>query len=124
MQRLSPYLLGPELLWLLLYGLVSILAKANVPPSKSMDNLLHNLYLLIPLVALLVFSLWYFPAVEKDWLLLRVWIAGIIGAHYCLDKGLGAYSEQGAGIGTAYIVGIMIVFCVLVAGSIFVKLRF
>ena len=99
MQRILPYLLGPEIIWILLFGVVSIMAKATVPPTKSMDNLLENLFLFVPLAALLVFSLWYFPAAEKNWLLLRVWVAGVFGAHYVLDKGLGAHSEQGPGLG-------------------------
>ncbi len=89
-----------------------------------MDGFLENLFLYVPVVAALLFGLWYIPAIEKNGLLLRVWIAGIFGAHYVLDKGLGAHSQQGPGIGTAYIVGILLVFFVLVCGSIFVKIRF
>lgn len=124
MARLLPYLAGPELIWMLLYGGAILLGKFNVPPSKSINDFLEYFYTLVPLAALLIFSLWYFPSVERNWLLLRVWIAGIVGAHYVLDKGLSAHSEQGPGIGTAYLAGLLFTFCALVAGSIFVKIRF
>ena len=60
----------------------------------------------------------------KNWLLLRVWVAGVFGAHYALEKGMSAYSDQGPGIGAAYIAGISLAMFALVAGSIFVKIRF
>lgn len=121
---MSRYLIGPELIWLVIYGVVTLLANANMPPTKAMDNVLENLFLYIPLATLLTFSLWYFPGVERNWLLLRVWIVCVFGGHYALEKGLGAHSQQGPGIGTAYIVGIMFVFVALIVGSIFVKIRF
>ena len=124
MQKILSILAGPELIWCAVFGIVSVMAKMNVPPTKTMDKNLENLYLLIPLATVLIFSLWYFPGVEKNWLLLRVWVAGVFGSHYALEKGLGAYSEQGPGIGTAYMVGMSLVFFALIAGSIFVKIRF
>jgi hypothetical protein len=124
MSRLIAYLPGPELIWLALYGIVSLIARANVPPDKAIDDRLEYLCYYVPLAAFLTFGLWYFPGVEKNWLLLRVWIACVFGGHYVLEKGLGAHSQQGPGIGTAYIVGMIFVFFALIVGSIFVKIRF
>lgn len=124
MQRFLPYLFGPELYWFLLYLGAILLGKFNVPPSKSIDNFLEYFYVIPPLAALLSFSLWYFPAVEKNWLLLRVWIAGILGAHYVFNKALSAHSVQGPGIGMGYLAGMIYTFCILIGGSIFVKIRF
>lgn len=121
---MSRFLIGPELLWLALYGIVSLIAKANVPPVKAIDERLEHLWFFVPLAALLTFGLWYFPGVEKNWLLLRVWIVCVFGGHYVLEKGLGAHSQQGPGIGTAYMVGMIFVFFALIVGSIFVKIRF
>jgi hypothetical protein len=109
---------------MLLYGGAILLGKFNVPPSKSINDFLEYFYAVVPLAALLIFSLWYFPSVERNWLLLRVWIAGMVGAHFVLEKGLSAHSEQGPGIGTAYLVGLILTFWALVIGSIFVKFRF
>lgn len=124
MSRLFQLLAGPELLWLFIYGAVTVLAKSNVPPTKGMDRFIELLCIWIPLLALATFVLWYIPVVEKQWLLLRVWVVCLVAGHFALEKGLGAYSEQGPGIGTAYIVGILLLFGALVAGSLFIKIRF
>ena len=123
-SSLLHWVFGPEILWFILYLLAGWLAKANAEPPHSLDGFLENLFLWVPLAVLLTFSLWYFPGVEKNWLLLRVWIVCLVGGHYVLDAGLKGYSEQGPGIGTAYIVGIGILFFALIAGTIFVKIRF
>lgn len=117
------YLFGPEILWLILYGMAALVAKANVPPSKSLDKFIENCWFWVPLMALLMFALWWLPTVEKRWLLLRVWIAGLVGGHYVLDRVMRAYSEQGPGIGTAYIMGMIFVFVALVTGSVVVRFR-
>ncbi|MBK9014406.1 MAG: hypothetical protein IPM82_10120 [Saprospiraceae bacterium] len=62
--------------------------------------------------------------VEKRWLLLRVWVACVVGGHFVMEKVMSAYSEQGPGIGTAYIMGMGLLFFVLIGGSIFVKIKF
>ena len=79
----------------------------------------------MPFVAVpLTFGLYWTPGVEHRWLLLRIWVAALVGTHYVLEKGLGAYSEQGPSIGTAYIMGILFAFFVLIVGSVFVKIKF
>jgi len=119
MPRFLQLLIGPELLWAFYYLLVVLTIKVSGSPLKTMDNFWERLAFFVPLVAApLVFGLYWVPGVERNWLLLRIWIAGLIGAHYVLEKGLGAYTEQGPGIGTAYIMGIIFVFVVLVAGSV------
>lgn len=124
MPRLLQLLSGPELFWCAIFGGASLLSRMNTPPVKAMDSFIENLYLVIPALTILSFSLWYIPGVEKNGLLLRVWIAGLVGAHFVLEKGLGAYSQQGPGIGMTYIAGMLFVFLALVAGSIFIKLKF
>ncbi len=117
-------LLGPELFWMVLYAAAAFLEKANTPPSKSIDNVIEYLWFWIPVASLLIFGLWWIPLVEKDWLLLRVWVLGIVGGHFVLEKALGAYSNQGPGVGMGYLAGILFIFVFLVIGSIFVKIRF
>ncbi len=121
---MTRYLLGPELLWLLAYAAASLVARANVPPTKALDKFIENCWFWIPLFALACFALWWVPGVEKRWLLLRVWIACLVGGHLAMEKVFRAYSAQGPGIGTAYILGMIFLFVLLVAGSIFVKLKF
>ncbi len=125
MSRLSTYLLGPELLWFLFYLLVVLFIKFSGAPDKSLDDYCINLAYLVPFVAVpLTFALFWVPGVERNWLLLRVLIACLFGAHFVLDRGLKAHSEQGPGVGTAYIMGMMFTLVVMVAGGIFIKIKF
>ncbi len=124
MPRFFSLLFGPEILWLGLYWAAAFLKKANQPTSHPMDKFIDGLYLWVPLLVLLTFGLWYVPAVEKRWLLLRVWVVCLVAGHFVLEKGMSAYSQQGPGIGMGYLVGIILVLAALCAGSLFVKIRF
>jgi hypothetical protein len=124
MSRILQLFIGPEFLWLLIYAGAALLAKLNDPPSKAIDKLIENSWFYIPVLALLSFGLWYAPGVEKNWLLLRVWIASVVVGHYAMEKAMGAYSVQGPGIGMGYLAGMMLLFVILIAGSVFVKIRF
>lgn len=118
------YIIGPELLWLLIYGVANLIAKANMPPTKSMDDFIEKCWFYVPLLVLLCFALWWLPMVEKNWLLLRVWVVSILAGHFVLEKIMGAYSTQGPGIGMAYLAGMLILFILLIIGSVFVKIKF
>jgi hypothetical protein len=117
------YILGPELFWMLAYGAAQLIAKANVPPSKSIDGFIDKCWFYVPLLVLVCFALWWLPMVEKRWLLPRVWVASILGGHFVLEKIMGAYSEQGPGIGTAYLVGLILLIFWLIAGTVFVLIK-
>lgn len=117
-------LIGPELPWLLIYGLVMLLGRANFLPRPLVDDALEGLSVLVPGVTVMLFLLWYIPDAEKRWLLLRVWVATLFGAHFALEKGMSAYSNQGPGIGSAYIAGMVLMIFALIVGSLFVQIRF
>lgn len=118
-------LIGPELLWCFFYLVVVVVIKMTSSPIKSMDNFWVSTAYFIPLILLpLTFLLYYFPGVIKDWMLLRIWIVGIIGGHFVLNRSLQAHSEQGPGVGTAYMMGIIFIFIILVIGSIWAKIKF
>lgn len=121
---MTRYLIGPELFWLLIYGVAVYVAKANTPPVKSVDNFIDQCWFWIPAVSMLVFGLWWLPSVEKNWLLLRVWLFGLIGGHFVLEKVISAYSTQGPGTGMGYLAGMIFLFVGLVVGSIIVLIRF
>lgn len=119
------WLLGPELLWIFCYLLVLLVIKMTGSPVKNMDKIWIKLAFWVPFVVVpLTFALWFFPAVERDWLMLRVWAAGLFGAHFVLEKGLNAHSEQGPGVGTAYIFGVIFVIFMLILGTVFVLILF
>ncbi len=121
---MTRYLLGPELFWLLMYAAAIFLGKANTAPKFPLNDFIDAMWLSIPAVSLLVFGLWWIPSVDKNWLLLRVWIVGIVGGHFVIEKAFNAYSQPGPGSGMGYLAGMMFLFISLVAGSIFVKIRF
>jgi hypothetical protein len=114
------YLVGPELFWLLMYVAAMLLKKANATPSKALDDIIEYLWFWIPAISLLVFGLWWIPSIEQDWLLLRVWVSGLLGGHFVLEKALAAYSNQGPGIGMGYLGGLMLEIAFLVLGSVVV----
>ena len=122
--NMTRFLLGPELFWLLLYAAAVLLGKANAAHRFPLDDFIDKLWFGIPVASLLVFGLWWIPSVEKNWLLLRVWVFGLIGGHFVIEKALNAYSRQGPGIGMGYLAAMLFLFLFLVAGSIFIKIRF
>lgn len=118
-------LIGPELLWCFFYLIVLIMVRLTASPVKSMDNFWVSTVYIIPLVFIpLTFLLYYVPGVTRDWMLLRIWIAGIIGGHLVMSRSLLAHSEQGPGVGMAYMLGMGILFVILVVGSIWAKIKF
>lgn len=119
------FLIGPELLWLLFYFMALMIIKMTGSPVKSMDGFWESTAWIIPLVLIpLTFMLYFVPGVIRDWMLLRIWIVGLVGGHLLLNRCLMAYSDQGPGIGTAYIMGMALALLTLVAGSIWVKIKF
>jgi hypothetical protein len=123
-MKILKILLGPELCWIILYGLALGVARANKKSSFAYDAIIENVWFYIPLISVMIFGLYWVPIVEKNWLLLRIWIAGIIMGHFVLETMLASYSQQGPGIGMGYLAGIILLFILLVVGSIIVKLVF
>lgn len=125
MNKLPQLLIGPELLWCFFYLVVLIIVKVTSSPIKSMDEFWVSTAYIIPLVLIpLTFLFYYVPGVTRDWLLLRIWIVGIIGGHIVLNRSLLAHSEQGPGVGTAYMMGMGFMIFTLIAGSVWAKIKF
>src|SRR6187401_69129 len=125
MNRLLHFLIGPELLWVIYYILVVVFIKLSHSPVKSMDSFWLSMAYLIPLILLpLSFMLYFIPGVIRPWLLPRLWLAGIIGGHFVLNKALLAHSEQTPGVGTAYMMGLIILFIALVGCTIWAVIKF
>ena len=125
MSKLPNLLLGPELLWLIFYGIVIIVIRASGSPMKSMDGFWSSMYYVVPLVLIpLTFMLYYVPGVTRPMLLLRIWIAGLVGGHYVLSRSLQAYTEQGPGVGTAYIIELDLLLVLLISVSIWAVIKF
>jgi len=121
-MKVLKIVLGPELYWVLLYMLSIILAQANKRSNFVYDDIIENVWFYIPLLSIMIFGLYWIPIVEKNWLLARIWISGIVMGHFVLETLLESYSQQGPGIGMGYLAGMLLLFIILVAGSIVVKL--
>lgn len=118
------FLLGPEVFWFILYAAAALLGRLNQPPSTGLNDFVERIWFWLPAAGLLVFGLWCLPTVEKNWLLLRVWICGIFGWHFVLEQVFSDFNKSGPGGGTAYLVSFILQLIFLVAGSVFVKIKF
>lgn len=125
MNRWANYLLGPELYWVLLFALVSLVIRLTNSPVKFMDEIWIRMSVIVPLIFLpLSFGLYWIALVPKKFLLLRLVIAGFLGSHFVMEKGINAYTNQGPGSGTAYMVGILLMLMVLLVLSIIALFKF
>ena len=125
MNKSTSILIGPEIIWIVYYLILLLVIRLTQAPNKSLDSLWIALIYIIPLVLLpLTFGLYYVPGVVRSWLLLRLWIAGLVGCHVVIGKALLAHSEQGPGVGMAYIMGMGFALFVLVVGSVWALIKF
>ena len=112
------YLIGPETIWILIYLLARLITKNDILPPKSLDALIVNSWYWVPLLTVLTFTLYWIPYASNDWLILRIWIVSLIFGHLTLEHLTSSYSQQGPGIGTTYLAGMLFMFVGLIAGSI------
>lgn len=94
-------------------------------PAESMDSIWMAFTYIVPLVLIpLSFGLYYVPGCIRSWLLPRILVAGLIGSHCVLNDALLAHSQQGPGVGTAYIVGMLFALIILAAGAVWALIKF
>lgn len=114
------YILGPEIIWILLLGISILIARSNTAPDFPMDDFIDKSWFLIALCGLMTYSLYFFPFVHKNFLFLRIWVICIFAGHHILETLTSAYSQQGPGIGMGYLAGMLFMIIALMAGSIMV----
>lgn len=118
------HLAGPELFWLLLYLGAVALGKANTPPSKAIEDFIEPLWFWIPASSLILFGLWWMPSLNKGgWLLLRIWILGLVCSYLVAEKAYAASSFQGPGIGMGLVGTVSIQIFVLMLGTVAVGVK-
>lgn len=116
------YIASPEFFWFLFYLVARLTARLNRDKAGELDSVIENAWFYVPLFVMLTFSLYWIPAAPKTWLLLRIWLTGILMGHVVLNTLMTAYSEQGPGIGMGYLAGILFILIVLIAGSLYVTI--
>ncbi|UFH53731.1 hypothetical protein [Spirosoma sp. KNUC1025] len=106
MNRLTAYLLGPELIWLAMLGLTGIIVTLYQPmPANDHDRLLNFGYFLPVIGVLLAFSPLYWGPGSHWWWLLRIILASLIGAGLLvgyLCEAARYNDSRDSGIGTAF----------------------
>lgn len=122
MNNLLKYLFGPEAYWLIIFLFSRYIARLNTKPLFTFDFIIVEAWLLIPVLSLGVFWLYRMPGIETDRLIFRIWVSGIVFGHLVMNTLTNAYSDQGPGIGSAYIAAMILIFIGLLGGSLYVFL--
>ncbi|MBD2701998.1 hypothetical protein IC229_15215 [Spirosoma sp. BT702] len=104
MNRITTYLIGPELVWLLLYICARVLTNNNQPPTPDGNAQLENLQWYVALLGVLVsFIPLFWVSDHLWWWLLRIGVAGIIGViviNLTLIGGIDYGDSRNSGIGS------------------------
>lgn len=120
MHKLS----GPEVYWIAVYGLLRLVGKLTGSPNLKLNSFWEASWYWIPLVLVPAsYLVYYITGVPRSFMWLRLLVFGLLGAHFTLSYTLGLHTEQGPGIGTAYILGLMFAFVVIIAGTIWALLK-
>lgn len=129
--RISTFLLGPELSWLLMYGLALLLVAPNQPPTEAGNVRLESLawYVLFGAIILSFVPL-YWSQSGLGWWMLRIGIAGLIGitsvtTAFC--SAIDYHDSRNSGVGTLWIMlvifGAIFLFLGMIVVSLYIKFR-
>ena len=130
-NRITTFLLGPELSWLLMYGLALLLVAPNQPPTEAGNVRLESLawYVLFAAIILSFVPL-YWSQSGLGWWMLRIGIAGLIGVAsvataFC--SAIDYHDSRNSGVGTLWIMlvifGAIFLFLGMIAVSLYIKFR-
>ncbi|HEX8235966.1 MAG TPA: hypothetical protein VF600_08415 [Abditibacteriaceae bacterium] len=133
MNRYSTYILGPELIWALLFVAVSLLVAQNRPPTEAGSARLESLLWLFSLGGVLVsFVPLAWTTSSPWWMLSRIGLASAVGLFCVVIRLCGGidYSDSrnsGVGSGGIMIIGLglmaLLIGVVIAAIWIFFKAR-
>lgn len=123
MNRVFPYLLGPELFWVITCVLVRMATRRNLAPDPTITDWLNHYWAVLPLIFVpLTFAFFFLPGSSRWWLLLRINLAIAIGLAIATTQ----YSEgliyhqpsSGPGAGTAWLVMLGIGYMLMALGAV------
>ncbi|SEJ01240.1 hypothetical protein SAMN05216327_105270 [Dyadobacter sp. SG02] len=129
--RITTFLLGPELCWLLTYGLALLLVAPNQPPTEAGNVRLESLawYVLLAAIVLSFLPL-YWSQSGFGWWMLRIGIAGLIGITSVATAFCAAidYNDsRNSGVGTLWIMlvtfGVIFLFLGMIGAGLLIKFR-
>lgn len=118
-MKLLKYLAGPELIWILVCIPASMLQKINARRDGQLNQVIENWATWLPvLVLILCMTLYLHPVIPRQYLMLRIVLATLIGSHFFLEYVLNAHTGGGPGVGTIYIVAYILIIIALPVAAI------
>lgn len=123
MNRVLPYLLGPELYWAITVVLVRVATRRNLAPDPAITGWLDRYWVVLPLIFVpLTFAFFFWPSSSRWWLLLRIDLAVAVGlaiatTKYC--EGMTYHQpSSGPGAGTAWMVMLGLGYALMMFGTV------
>ena len=123
MNRVLPYLLGPELYWVITVVLARAATRRNLAPDPAITAWLDRYWAVLPLVFVpLTFAFFLWPGSGRWWLLLRIDLAIVIGLAFATTKyceGMTYHQPSaGPGAGTAWMLMLAMGYALMIFGTI------
>jgi hypothetical protein len=121
MNRITTYAAGPELAWFLMFLFTVGLVSRNQPPTEAGNLQLEQIGWFLPFVGVLLSFVPLAWALGSPWWwLARIVVAGGIGAlvvssHLC--SGIDYNDSRNSGVGTAFIMLVMLGYITLFVGT-------
>ncbi|OJV14646.1 MAG: hypothetical protein BGO21_18245 [Dyadobacter sp. 50-39] len=130
-NRITTFLLGPEISWLLMYGLALLLVMPNQPPTEAGNLRLESLAWYVLFAAILLsFVPMYWSQSGLGWWMLRIGIAGLIGitsvaTAFC--SAIDYHDSRNSGVGTLWmmlvIFGTFFLFLGMICAGLYIQFR-
>ena len=123
MNRVIPYLLGPELYWRVVCALLPTITRRHHAPDPAITATLDRFWAVLPLVIVpLTFALFLVPGTGRWWLLLRIDLAIAVGIVVASNLYCAALTHHqpsaGPGAGTGFMVMIMLGYVLMLLGTV------
>lgn len=123
MNRVLPFLIGPELYWLITCVIVRMATRRNLAPDPAITGWLDQYWAVLPLIFVpLTFGFFLVPGSGRWWLLARIDLAIAIGLYiattqYC--EGMTYHKpSSGPGAGTAFMVMLGFGYALMALGTV------
>jgi hypothetical protein len=110
--KIAKYLLGPELGWMLVYGMGLLITSQNKPATEAGNEMLENIvaYVLIAAIAVSFLPLFWAGSPRGMWFV-RIGLAGMIGVFLIsseLCESIRYNDSRDSGVGTLFILVIIL----------------
>jgi hypothetical protein len=125
MNSIIRYLVGPEILWIILYIIARSLRSDERPLPELRNRRMEVVCWMLPLAGIaLGFALLRITGIT-GWMLLRLGLADLIGSFMVVGTIAGAIDygdSRNAGVGSLYLLALMLAFMATVLGIAVVAL--